>query len=122
MGRKPKKQRTHRRGESRVVRVESARSEAVTVGWMLATLATVLGLSVSAATSMLHYYVFHEGLFLSVSRYLLFTSAITGALSIALVPVVRSVRPDRPPLAIECGAVMIGVIPWVWLVWVLLTL
>ena len=98
---------------------ESPRSLAVTVGWMLATLATALALVVAAVTASLHS-VLSGGMFLAVSRYLLLTAVITGTVTLALIPVVRKARADRPPPAVEWTAIGIGLLPWLWLIWILL--
>ncbi len=92
---------------------------AVTIGWMLATLATALALVVSFVAAALHP-LLSGGMFLAVSRYLLITSALTGILAIVLIPVVRRVRPDRPPAAIEWTAAILGTIPWLWIAWIVL--
>jgi hypothetical protein len=43
---------------------------------------------------------------------LLFASAIVGALTLILIPVVHRVRRVKPPLAVTAYAAAIGLIPW----------
>ena len=119
--RRKRKKRPGGKRESRSNRAdpESPRSLAVTVGWMLATLATALALVVAAVTASLHS-ILPGGMFLAVSRYLLLTAVITGTVTLALIPVVRRARDDRPPQAVEWTAIGIGLLPWLWLIWLLL--
>ena len=92
---------------------------AATIGWMLCVLATLFGIVMSLVTMFVANSM-EGGMFSAVSRYLLITACLTGVLSVALIPLVRAVRLDRPPAVIERTAVLLAITPWLilgWLFW-----
>ncbi len=91
---------------------ESQAAEAATIGWMLCVLtATVCELGVLAARL---YFVWHPDATVigTAGELLLFASAIIGAVTLALIPVVYKVRRVKPPNVVTAFAAAIGLVPW----------
>lgn len=96
---------------------ESRSTDAVTVAWMLATLAT-LAAQVIAALS-LAYLAFQEKpaespLFLRIAPgIMLSVAALTGVITLALMAATLQLRRSPTPRAIILGSALIAVCPWV---------
>jgi hypothetical protein len=91
---------------------ESQAAEAATIGWMLCVLtATVCELGVVAARL---YFAWHPDATVigTAGELLLFASAIIGAVTLALIPVVYKARRVKPPTAVTAFVVGVGLIPW----------
>jgi uncharacterized membrane protein len=112
------KQRRRRRatcpGSDAAAAPEERRSVAITVVWMLATLATVGAVAGSALVYSLTTALrpADPGLLQIVPGLLLLVGCCTGTLTLAVTPLVYRFRSDPPPRAIAVGAVLIAVAPW----------
>ena len=102
------RRRRHRKQSAANTGAESRASEAVTVGWMLTSWATLLAVFVWLALRTL---APQEGRLAIVGDLLLFAGSVTGLLALLLLPVVYRVRRDRPPRSIVAAATGIGVAP-----------
>ncbi len=82
-----------------------------TVGWMLATLATLLG---TLLVTVLYLFAPAErsSLLPLMANYLLLACCITGAVALLATPLVYRIRADRPPPLIVAAVVVIGLAPW----------
>jgi len=106
------------RGKRAIVQpasLETPRADAITVGWMLSMVTTLLcevgALVVRAA-------LFRDGQPLSnavsaMFAMLLFSAFVVGIASLLLIPVVYKVRRDPPPRSITIAVVIIGAAPLV---------
>jgi hypothetical protein len=91
---------------------ETQAAEAATIGWMLCVLtATVCELGVVAARLYFAWHP-HATVIGTAGELLLFASAIIGAVTLVLIPVVHKVRRVKPPIAVTAFAAAIGLIPW----------
>ncbi len=90
---------------------------AVTVAWMMSTLATAAALALAAAA-----YVLTRSLSNDAGRpnpmaalpgLLLFIALVTGILTVVLIPIVYRVRPTPPPSMVTIGSACIAVSPWI---------
>ena len=94
-------------------------AEATTVAWMLSILATLAAEILTAVGVLLVEYVPTDdeapGLIQMIPGSLGFTALATGAVCLALTPIVHRIRAVPPPLAIEIVAVVAGGIPWLLL-------
>ena len=98
---------------------ESSRSIAATVGWMLATLITLVGIvAVSGLLIAARSITPNESLVM-LSRLLLFAAAISGLMSLVFLAVTWKVREIRPPTAIVVFSVIIALTPLVGVVMVI---
>jgi hypothetical protein len=91
--------------------VESQGAEAATIGWMLSVLtATVCECGVLAARL---YFAWHPDAAAvgTAGELLLFASAITGLVTLLLVPVVYKTRLVPPPSAVTAFAIVVGIAP-----------
>ena len=112
--RKQANSRSEREGSSD--KLEGSKSVALTVAWMMCTLATGAALFLYAVFSA----VLPRGLAESknsaaaaIPAVALFTALVTGGLVLGLVPVVYRIRPEKPPLAITIGSLAVGSAPWI---------
>ena len=113
MGKQSRGKKPRRRAKRTGV-VESRMAEAVTVGWMLTTLVTLLadlGTLVAAGIvargdveSLPEAVAVLPGL-------MLFTATATGILALLLIPVVYLTRRQRPPWQITAAAIGISLFP-----------
>ena len=94
-------------------------SEAATVVWMLAVLATIAAELLTIGGALVVALVPREdeapGLLEMIPGSLGFTALVMGAVCLVLTPVVRRLRAVPPPLAIEITALVAGGIPWLLL-------
>ena len=97
--------------------VEDQRSVAVTVAWMMATLATAAALALAGGA-----YVLTRSLLSNAGQpnpltalpgLLLFIAVVTGILTLLLIPVVYRVRTTPPPSTVTIGSACIAVSPWI---------
>ncbi len=96
---------------------EERRAEAATIGWMLATLATLAALVCSLAAYAVVRPMADPPLALALLPGLLLTlSAITGLVGVLLTPLVLRLRKTRPPRLITQFAVVVGLTPSVLLI------
>jgi hypothetical protein len=97
--------------------VEARSAEAVTVGWMLTTLATVAAQIVGGITLVVAAMADdpqRAPLLLRVAPGLMmFISVVTGLVGLALVPVVLRLRLTPPPRPIIVGVILINLSPLV---------
>lgn len=111
------KRRNRRRNGHGKPGVEDRRSLAVTVAWMMATLATAAALLLFALarawTASLPSPPERPHPLTSLPGVLLFTAVVTSSLVLILVPVVYRVRSAAPPLAITIVATTIAAGAWV---------
>lgn len=91
--------------------------EALTVFWMLTLVATIVAETVAAATAAIRFVrgAPQDGasLLAVIPQVLLFTAMFTGALCLALTPIVRRVRREPPPASVVWVAVIVGASPFV---------
>ncbi|MCO6454289.1 MAG: hypothetical protein J5I93_03150 [Pirellulaceae bacterium] len=99
-----------------VANVESRASVALTVGWMLCLLATLLGvvlLLLARGLGALFGGSAEEPDLLAVlPQLLLLTSLVTGTLCLLLTVAIRWVRVQPAPWVISAAAVVVGLVPW----------
>ena len=96
-------------------RTEDRRAEAVTVAWMISTVATAVGIAVSAVvlwTAQPPEDSQSPGLLASLAPLMLFSATITGLVALCLTPLVYFFRRHPPPLLITVCAVGIAIAPW----------
>lgn len=95
---------------------EDRRSLAVTVAWMMTSLATVAALAFWALAAGLRQVAnpSPDGTqpLSAVPELLLFTSLVTGCLAVLLIPVVYRVRSVPPPQSVTWVVVTVAAIPW----------
>jgi hypothetical protein len=100
---------------------EDRRGDAVTVGWMLAMMATAAGdvLALLAAIIMPTIALQAEkpGLALALPQLLLFVAAVTGIVCVLLTPVVYKFRRVPPPPQITGFGLVVSVLPVLALFW-----
>lgn len=96
---------------------ESRAAVATTVGWMLTVMSTLAGLFVAAAIGGLVLFApapaGQEHPLAALAGLMLFVSAATGAVCLALTVLAHRVRQSPPPRAITIAAVLIGLAPLV---------
>lgn len=98
---------------------ESRAAEAVTVAWMLSTLATFAAeLAAGAAWAVVGPAVDDQlaSPLSGLPRLLLLIAAVTGSVSLLLAPITYRVRLVSPPRAITIIAVLVGIAPLIVLV------
>ena len=95
---------------------ESSRSLAATVGWMLATLTTLVGIVAVAGLLIAARSLTPNESLLLLSRLLLFAAAISGLTSLVLLAVTWKVRQIPPPLTVVVFSILIAVTPLVGVV------
>jgi hypothetical protein len=122
MAKKPKKTRKEIPvGNLDPVTGEDRRGDAVTVGWMLAMLATAAGdvLAAIAALIMPRVALSAEKpeLALALPNLLLFVAAATGIVVVLLTPVVYKFRRVPPPPQITGFGFVVSVLPVLALIW-----
>lgn len=95
---------------------EDPRSVAVTVGWMMSTLATGGAMCFSALAHLLtRSLADHNGQpnpLTALPGLLLFMALVTSVLTLAIIPVVYHLRPVRPPRTVTAGSICVAVAPW----------
>lgn len=100
---------------------EDRRGEAVTVGWMLAMLATaaadVLAVVAAVVMPILAANAANPGMSLLLPRLMLFVASITGLVCILITPVVYSFRQSPPPLPITLFGITVSLLPVLGLFW-----
>ena len=98
---------------------EGPKSVALTVAWMMCTLATGAALALYAMASLALPRGATDGqqssLASAIPAVALFTAVVTGGLVFGLVPIVYRIRPMKPPLPITIGSLLIAATPWVLL-------
>ena len=120
MSRKKKSQakQTHRATRSSA---EERSSVALTVAWMLTSLATAIALAVVVVGQMLVWQFPPEtsgsAPFAFVPSLFLLMATITGLVCLTLTPVVYRVRRDPPPRSIATAAVVVSLIPFAIIAW-----
>ncbi|MCE9555021.1 MAG: hypothetical protein K8T91_16830 [Planctomycetes bacterium] len=95
---------------------ESSRSIAATVGWMLATLTTLVGIVAVTGLLIAARSITPNQSLVMLSRLLLFAAAISGLTSLVLLAVTWKVRQIRPPMAIVVFSIIIALTPLVGVV------
>ena len=96
------------------VEAENLVATALTVGWMLSTLVTLL----ADLGTLIAWAIVAAGdpgslpeLLALLPGFLLFAGVVTGTLSLLLVPLVYAARQQRPPWQITLGAAVICLLP-----------
>ena len=96
---------------------EERSAEAATIGWMLTTLATLVGLLCSLGAYLLVRNFAKPPPSLEIlPGLLLLVSALSGLVAASLTPLVVRLRKTQPPTAITRAAVVLGLFPIVLLV------
>ena len=118
MAKKNKKDRPPRKSQEvlrKQLPEEDRRSIAVTVAWMMATLATGAAMVFSTVAYALHRPAenaaetsYSLG---ALAGLLHFIGFVTGVLALALIPAVYRVRPTPPPLSVTVVSAVIGFAP-----------
>ena len=91
---------------------EAQSTEVATIGWMLATMTTLICEVGSVAVRWIAGYVPSQpGLFV-FSDLLLFVALVSGTVSLLLMLLVLRVRISPPPREIVAGSVLIALAPW----------
>jgi heme/copper-type cytochrome/quinol oxidase subunit 2 len=97
--------------------LESQAAIALTVGWMLTTMSTLVALLVAGAVGLaILVWPTDQGRehpLSAISGLMLLVSAATGVVCIALTPFVYRVRRSPPPRTVTVAAVLIGLAPLV---------
>jgi hypothetical protein len=95
-------------------REESRGAEALTVLWMLATLATLFAEAAAAGAALLSPAPPPGEVSLGnlLPEVMLFTALVTGTISLTATPLVLRLRREAPPRVIVGLALLIGVSPW----------
>lgn len=94
---------------------ETRAADAMTVGWMLSTVATLFG-AIAGGGLWLVLSLQGEPLgqeVLALPMVLLFAAQVSGLVAMLLTPVVHYVRVEKPPKLITCAVLLIAVAPWV---------
>jgi len=124
MSRKTKKKKSSKKKktkpkspESTVNRVdpkslESPGAVASTVAWLLATLATALGLIAALVAQILHMRN-PESQAQSFVQLFLFAASVTGLVALTLTPIVKRVRRIPAPRNVTIAAIVLGATPFV---------
>lgn len=114
---KTRPEKNKRRNVTSPMEGEDPRSVAVTVGWMMSTLATGSAVCLSAFA-----YLFVRSFraedaarspLAALPGLLLFTALVTSVLTLALIPIVYRVRPTNPPPMVTVGSVCVAASPWI---------
>jgi hypothetical protein len=95
---------------------ESQAADALTIGWMLATITTLIcqiGALGARWAALGNPAVRQLNLF---SGFLFFAAMAIGAVTLALIPVLYRIRKLAPPRAVVVFAVVVAIAPWVTLV------
>lgn len=92
--------------------LETPRAVASTVAWLLATLATALGLVAALVAQVVHLRNQESDAHTFVQLFL-FASTITGMVTLTLTPIVIRVRRIPAPRNVTIAAIVIGAAPFV---------
>jgi hypothetical protein len=114
MAKHKKKQNRERRAADDMP-TESQAADAMTVGWMLAILTTLL---CQVAALVMRWIAFANPQLAGLSSFsamLFFGALIIGLVTLALIPVLYKIRVLAPPTPIVAFAVVVGLAPWVTL-------
>ena len=92
--------------------LESPRAVASTVAWLLATLATALGLVAAFVAQVIHLRN-QESNAQSFVQLFLFAASVTGLVALTFTPIVKRVRRIPAPRNVTIAAIVIGATPFV---------
>lgn len=91
--------------------IESRAAEAMTIGWMLSMMATIICLLVYVIVRVVMASTDAAEEFVVYADLLLFTAMVIGIVGLILAPVVYRLRVQKPPIGVTRFAVSVSLLP-----------